>query len=460
MSRRAILIIVVLCIGLQVAFAAPKKLSNLKKRMKASLTLILGNKASHEVKSAECKKIAEIVTELGEIGDLKAVKLMFSCFPNADTVEVFDAFKAALPPLKDKADVRSFLVKQMTNKRSPWEVRSLLIEIYKEDEGEDVFDALVTLMRSKTEKLQRDAINALKDRDEVRAVPALIDYYAELNEKDKDGLIWILLRETLFALTGHDEANPEDLKQWWEAVKDGFDQDKERGESGGSGSRTYVEKKKDPPKFFGTEIRSKRILFIIDCSGSMVAKDPKKKRDDAAGGGSTPNPGGAPRPAGAGGGFGGDPSLPMDRMRIKRVQKELRQCIEKLDPKVKFNIIAFSTGAAPWKDGLQYATAKNKTDSCNWVDKFSPMGCTSTDIALRKAFEDKEFDHLFLLSDGHPFRQGDLPLEPIYELVRNANKQRKVKIFTFGFITPDSYANDAFLRKLSGDWGGTFTDVP
>jgi hypothetical protein len=456
MSRRTIIIMVVLLVSLQVAFAG-SKLATLKKRLKVSLGVIMGKKASHDVKSAECKKIAEIVTELGELGELKAVKLMFSCFPNADTVEVFESFKAALPPLKDKADIRAYLIKQMTAKRTPWEIRCVLIEIYKEDEGQDVFDALITLMRDRAEKVQRDAISALKDRDETRAVGPLIEYYTELNEKDKEGLIWILIRETLHALTGHDESDPADWKQWWDAVREGFNQDVERGESGGAPSRTSAAEKKKLPKFFGTEIRSKRIMFLIDCSGSMVAKDPLKKRDDAA---AQPRPAGNPRPAGAGSPFGGDPSLPIDRMRIKRVQKELRRCIESLEPNVKFNIIAFSTGAAAWKEKLMPATAKNKIDSCAWVDKFSPMGCTSTDVALTKAFEDKEFDHLFLLSDGHPFRQGDLPLEPIYAFVNNANKQRKVKIFTFGFITPDSYANDAFLRKLSGDWGGTFTDVP
>ncbi|TET37168.1 MAG: hypothetical protein E3J72_06945 [Planctomycetota bacterium] len=455
MSRRTIIIIVVLLVGLQVALAG-SKLSGLKKRLAVSLGVIMGKKASPDVKSAACKKIAAIVTELGELNDLKAVKLMFSCFPNADTVEVFEAFKAALPPLKDKADIRPYLVKQMTSKRTPWEIRCVLIEIYKEDEGQDVFDALIILMKDRSEKVQRDAINALKDRDETRAVGPLIDFYTELNEKDKEGLIWILIREALHALTGHDEADPANWKQWWDAVREGFNQDEERGESGGSTSRTSAAEKKKLPKFFGTEIRSKRIMFLIDCSGSMVAKDPKKKRDDAA---VQPKPG-QPRPQSGSNPFGGDPSLPLDRMRIKRVQKELRQCIESLEPNVKFNIIAFSTGAAAWKEKLMPATARNKIDSCTWVDKFSPMGCTSTDVALRKAFEDKEFDHLFLLSDGHPFRQGDLPLEPIYEFVNNANKQRKVKIFTYGFVTPDSYANDAFLRKLSGDWGGTFTDIP
>ncbi|MHC4662502.1 MAG: hypothetical protein ACYS8W_12500 [Planctomycetota bacterium] len=456
MSRRNILILVLALALLQFAYAEPKKLSVLKKRLAASLGIIKGKKASPDVKKEECKKVAEIITELGEIGDVKAVRLMFSCFPNADSVDVFEAFQAVLPPLKDKADIREFLVKQLTNKRSPWEIKVLLLELYREDPGEDVFKALVELMRDRSEKVARDSINALKDRDEARAVQPLIDFYRILNEKDKEGLLWILVRETLHALTGHDEADPDNWQQWWDAVKDGWDPAKERGE-GGSTSRTSAAEKKDPPKFFGTEIRSKRILFLIDCSGSMVAKDPKKHKDDSQ---ASPQPQGQPRPQGAGNPFGGDPTLPEDRMRIRRVQKELKSCIEKLEPNVKFNIIAFSTGALPWKDMLVPASAKNKNDSFAWVDKMNPAGCTSTDIALQRAFDDKEFDHLFLLSDGHPFRSGDLPLEPIYEFVRNANKQRKVKIFTFGFVTGDSYANDAFLRKLAGDWGGTFTDVP
>jgi hypothetical protein len=137
-----------------------------------------------------------------------------------------------------------------------------------------------------------------------------------------------------------------------------------------------------------------------------------------------------------------------------------------MDPKTKFNVIYFSSTVVPWGPKLVYATTQNKNKAIKWIGGLGPMGSTCTDDALKKAFEDEEFDTMFLLSDGQPFRDGQMvPVDPILEWVRNANRQRKVKIFTFGFEgvkSTQSVNREEMLKLLQGlakEHNGTFTNI-
>jgi hypothetical protein len=153
---------------------------------------------------------------------------------------------------------------------------------------------------------------------------------------------------------------------------------------------------------------------------------------------------------------------------MTRVKNELKKCIAALDPKTKFNIIAFSTTVKPWKPNLIVGTAQNKQEALAFVDTMTHDGWTYTDDAFKTAFEDKEFDTIYFLSDGQPMKTpptGAVPAETILEFVRNANKVRKVKINTFGFANAKNSPNMnvqemmKLLKGLADENQGKFTDI-
>lgn len=293
---------------------------------------------------------------------------------------------------------------------------------------------------------------------------ALIDLLEKVEEEK--GTLWVELRKTLTALTGLDNPKAADWRVRWPARKEELKEGKkpsdaaEKPKPTGEPTTVLDEEIKKAPKFFGAEVLSRKILFIIDCSSSMEAKDPAMAGPEAG----KPQP-----PPGGGGGtdpWGGDPSLPEDRKRMTRVKNELKKCIAALDPRTKFNIISFATTVNLWKSKLILATAKNKQEALAWVDTMNHNGWTHTDDAFKTAFEDKEFDTIYFLSDGQPMKtNGPVPAETVLEFVRNANKVRKVKINTFGFANAKNSPNMnvqemmKLLRGLAEESGGKFTDI-
>ena len=155
MSRKSLILLLVVLFGLQVTFAGPGDLGKIKKQLAESLNVVASSKKSQEEKEAEYPKIAQAVKDLGGVGTLKAVKIIFECFPRADSIMVYEAVKEALEPHLKTPDIRAFLLKQMV-KNQTWEVRALLLELYKLDAGDDVFDSIVKLLRDKrSEKIRR-----------------------------------------------------------------------------------------------------------------------------------------------------------------------------------------------------------------------------------------------------------------------------------------------------------------
>jgi Mg-chelatase subunit ChlD len=89
-------------------------------------------------------------------------------------------------------------------------------------------------------------------------------------------------------------------------------------------------------------------------------------------------------------------------------------------------------------------------------------GATNLGDALLKAFEDKEVDTIFVLSDGMP-NVGKLPsAEAILNEVARINAARRIVIHTINF-TSSSDAKEVkdaaeFLKKLAEDNGGTYVN--
>lgn len=303
----------------------------------------------------------------------------------------------------------------------------------------------------------------------------LIALMERLAKKKETGRLYNDARialEKITGKTGLEEA--QDWRNWYEAYKAGI-------VPGGTPSA--------PPdaarpargevktvSFFGLTIDSRRIIFVIDVSGSMLVADPppdnwvpdrelggktgtrlreedeatlKKKREEEL--------------------EKMKKDWEKERQRIYRVKKELIRVIDALSPSVKFNIVSFSDQISVWKSGLQTATAANKTNAKEWFQKWQADGLTWTDDALKEAFKDKEADTIVLLSDGAPTHLGGegreewgghqdskAIIESIHKWLAENNKFRKVTIHTLGF----EGANFEFMKKLAEENNGTCRDIP
>jgi hypothetical protein len=213
--------------------------------------------------------------------------------------------------------------------------------------------------------------------------------------------------------------------------------------------------------YHGIDTPSRSILFVIDVSGSMENLVVEKERFQD----------------------GGYPS--MSRMDI--VKTELARTIERLEPYVKFNIVAFGTEVKPWKKDLVPANALNKQAGISYANGLKPLGGSSNeDLAsvglvgsanleagktntwgalswalglAGRGTKDKNYevavDTVFFLSDGRPSHGDYVDPEDILREVRAANQLRKVVLHT---IAIGEFQKD-FMKRLAEENGGVFVDL-
>ncbi len=370
------------------------------------------------------------IVTIGTDDSKRAVKMLLAIGLKLDNSKIFEATKEALGSMRSEEAVGEML--KGLEKNKDWRVRVLLVETLADVPGDATTDAIANAVaEDKVAYVITAAAKALAKRgDAQRSVEGLI---AALEKTDGNrDVAWKAVREALTELTGYDFETPSDWKNFWEPRKAEWTE-----ESRGDKSEVGGTMERDAPKFFSEEIVSKRILFIIDVSGSMAAEDPPA--GDKQGG-----------------------------KRIERAKAELVKVVSALNPKYKFNIIAYSDGVRSWqKARIVPATPANRQSAIKWVQGMQPAGFTRTDKALEEGFKNNEINTIFLLSDGAP--QKDMnpytpaEIEGIVEQVRNANKFRHVRVETFGFdavaASPGGNVFVDFLKKLADENDGEYHGI-
>jgi len=173
--------------------------------------------------------------------------------------------------------------------------------------------------------------------------------------------------------------------------------------------------------------------------------------------------------------------------RIEIVKTELARTIERLEPYVKFNIVAFATKVKPWKKKLVRANVLNKSSAADFIKRLQAIGgasrsglaaagltgsanlgegktntyealITALDAAGRgvrdKAYE-VAVDTIFFLSDGRPSTGKFVDTADILREVNTANELRKVVIHTIAIGEFQKH----FMEQLAKSNGGVFVDL-
>lgn len=132
--------------------------------------------------------------------------------------------------------------------------------------------------------------------------------------------------------------------------------------------------------FFGHAISGQRIVFVLDCSGSMRAPSGVKKK--LAG---EEQPGGRRM-------FG-------HLSRWERLVEELSAALQSLDAGVEFSIVLFSEGFYELEGGMQTADSRGKEKAIRWIGRMETGRNTYPFPALQHALNHSP-DVLYFLTDG------------------------------------------------------------
>jgi HEAT repeat protein len=366
------------------------------------------------------------------------------------------AMAPQIAPLCDDAEVavRCVALDSLTRLKSDLVVPKAISSL-----NHAVWQVHVSAINALTKVRSKDAIEPLITRlgvEEGRLVPDIAEALANLTGKELG-------------------ADAEKWKAWWAENKATFVLPTAeaiaylRGhrDAATGGARSNFPKS-GVTDYHNIPTASRSIMFVIDVSGSMEAEVVEKERFSD----------------------GNYPSF----QRIDIVKTELSRTIDRLEPFVNFNILAFATKVDPWKQKLVQANVLNKSAAKDWVKGLIAiggaskedlatvgftgsagleMGKTNTFGALMQALnvktgpktgglgaaENKDYtvdvDTIFFLSDGRPTVGEFNDPDDILREVKAANELRKVVIHT---IAIGEFQKD-FMRKIAEQNGGVFVDL-
>lgn len=328
--------------------------------------------------------------------------------------------------------------------------------------------ALVGALQDKHWRVRASAIAGLS---KVRTKDA-IEPLVKIIEGDEGRLVEDAAK-TLTKLTGRDFGHDYNTwKRWYDAY--GKDPNyklptveelakvEAKKDEGPRAGETGIVKPRKINEFLGVETPSKKIMFIIDCSGSMddliLEKDRYRNRNYP--------------------GF----------RKMDIVKEELARTIDRFDAKTDFTIVTFATKVRPWKKGeLVQANAINKSVAVEFARSLEPIGGagkedlasaglssaaalgegkTNTHAALMFGLGNPKsgiierdgnspVDTIFFLSDGKPSTGELTDTDDILAAVRDANAQKKITIHVLGIGDFEK----GFMRQLAEQNAGVFVDL-
>lgn len=152
------------------------------------------------------------------------------------------------------------------------------------------------------------------------------------------------------------------------------------------------------PQYYGIPIKAKRLLFVLDHSGSM--------RETTGADGET---------------------------RLSRAKSELIYAIQSLPPDHEFAVMIFSNQMRLWHKSLEVANRENKVEAIQFVrgigygDRTNTYGALSLSLAF-----DPSLEAVYLLSDGRPTLGSIINTDSIVADITYRNRFRYLRFHTIG----------------------------
>lgn len=175
------------------------------------------------------------------------------------------------------------------------------------------------------------------------------------------------------------------------------------------------------PEFFGVPIYAKRVVFVIDRSGSM--------RSSING-----------------------------VTRLKEATTQLEKSVDALDRYSFFNIFAYNSDVLPFMSELVQAEDVNKRAARNFGYRLTPEKKTASYDALYSGLRaDPNLEAMYFLSDGEPTAGRIVDMPSIVNSITAENALQRTSIFTLGIDARG--AHEEFLQELARRNYGKFVSL-
>jgi len=341
---------------------------------------------------------------------------------HGDRARVLDALAA-----DDRHGAVDFVVKMAT--RGKPEARALAVTSLRLcARNPKALDAILESLDHRSAPVRNAALRALGEVRDKRAIGALVE---RIGAEKEEHLRTDVLR-SLVALTGQNMGlATEDWKKWWAATEPSFRFDRER-----RGKTVAIT---PDLTYFGIEVASKRVAFLVDASKSM-------DRGTGGRGGR-----GAGRRGRGGAGGGRDGRGREGKTKLAQMKDELTRILKKLPDDCLVNIIPFHRGPMPWKKELHPLRGGGRQEAITFVRNLTTEFKTNIYDTLELALGDRRVDTIFLLSDGRPVGGKYVNPADILREIDGLNRVRGAKIHCISFGQ-----ETGFLRKLAAQNGGDY----
>ena len=281
------------------------------------------------------------------------------------------------------------------------------------DGSSKALGALHALLADEDRAVRVEAIHALEVVRSKESIPFLIEILGT-----ETGRLRGDARAALKGLTGKDLGlGASSWQKFWEREGEAFKvpslkqiRKAERLAAKKKGGSTAT--------FYGIELLSDSVTFIVDTSGSM--------QEDAYAGGT----------------------------RMDAAKKQLHKAIDGLKDDARFNVISFDAVARHLGKRASGATKTTRGKAHQYVDDLRADGGTNIYAALRAAFEDDNIDTIYLVSDGDPTIGEVTDVEDLRAEVKRWNSTRNIVIHTIAIGQPHQ-----LLRDLADDHHGKYVLV-
>ncbi len=375
---------------------------------------------------AERKIRGEIALAIGSMTDAVAARFLAAQLRDSTSEDLRELVAAAAWRLRGPVMIEQ-LGRTLKSERSPI-VLAAAISSVRAIELTQHRAAIVEYVKHAHWRVRLAAVSTVAAWDVFDAVESLVELLAD------EGQLRAEVNDALITLTGVDKHG--DHATWYEWLESEgrrvLDEPPVRTQR-----LAALDAARRSPQtrvmFYGVPVVSRRVIFVVDVSGSMLEKAEWRPESEL------------PRPVGD--------------LKIDVARYELKRAIDRLPSEAMFNVVAFNTKMYWASDGMMQGEADDKKMCLEWIDRWKPEGGTNSHGALIRALEiagaHKQrlaADTIYFISDGKPTLGTP---EWILGKVREKNPHAKVVIHG---IAVGVSADRGFMEALAEENAGSYTE--
>ena len=348
---------------------------------------------------------------LGELRDRSTFDALKKAYQRRDKGEFSLVSLEALAKI-DPLGARSFLLRAA--KHSNWRMRSVAATGLGDIDDAKCRAKLMKLLRDDEWQVRKAAFEVLSKSPDRELLGTLIDTL-----DDQRGYLRARIYSALVAWTGKNFGpHPDIWQKFWAEHGETFHVLQEPLPKG----FTFVDP--NTPRYFGLEILSQDVAFLIDTSGSMAI--PYEYRTGSG--------------------------KVVEVAGIDLVKRELAQVLNALeDGEQSFNIVAFATRFRPLFAGPKKASSRTRKSAGKFLSIMRAGGGTNLYDPLEELVKDGHYEAIYILSDGTPTMGKIRETKPFLQAIDRLNRYSRATIHCIA-LGESSELLEALAESTGGEY--------